>query len=95
MVMGLPENKCFRLIKNVGVNRAPVRIRLSGRVGDLGRDTFENENLIRQNKCFEKIIENVEVNRALAWICQQGQVGDSGRDTFENKNLIKRNKCFD
>ena len=59
MVMGLPEKKCFRLIKkvqnrilttcfgkiieNVGVNRAPVRIRLSGRVRDSGRDTFENE----------------------------------------------------
>ena len=86
MVMGLPENKCFRLIKNVGVNRAPVRIRLSGRVGDSGRDTFENENLIRQNKCFEKIIENVGVNRAPAWIRQPGQVGDSGHDTFENEN---------
>ena len=56
MVMGLPENKLFRLIKNVGVNRALVRIRLSGRVWNLGRDTFENENFIRQNKCFEKII---------------------------------------
>ena len=70
MVMGLPEKKCFHLIKkvqnrltlttcfgkiveNVGVNRAPVRIRLSGRVGDSGRDTFENENLIRRNKCFD------------------------------------------
>ena len=54
MVMGLPENKCFRLIKkNVGVNRAPVRIRLSGRVGDSGRDTFENKNLIKRNKCFD------------------------------------------
>ena len=67
MVMGLPEKKCFRLIKkvqnrttcfgkiieNVGVNRAPIRIRLSGRVGDSGRDTFENKNLIRQNKCFD------------------------------------------
>ena len=53
MVMGLPENKCFRLIKNVGVNRAPVLIRLLGRVGDSGRDTFENKNLIRQNKCFD------------------------------------------
>ena len=53
MVMGFPENKCFRLIKNVGVNRAPVRIRLSGRVGDLGRDTFENKNLIKRNKCFD------------------------------------------
>ena len=64
MVMGLPEKKCFCLIKkvqngitlttcfgkiieNVGVNRAPVRIRLSGRVGDSGRDTFENKNLIK------------------------------------------------
>ena len=95
MVMGLPENKCFRLIKNVGVNRAPVQIRLSGRVGDSGRDTFENENLIRQNKCFEGIIENVGVNRTPSWIRKLGQVGDSGRNTFENKILIKRNKCFD
>ena len=86
MVMGLPENKCFRLIKNVRVNRARFRIRLSGRVGDSGRDTFEKKNLIRQNKCFEKIIENVGVNRAPAWIRQPGQVADSGRDTFENKN---------
>ena len=53
MVMGLPENKCFRLIKNVGVNRAPVRIRLSGRVGDSDRDTFENKILIKRNKCFD------------------------------------------
>ena len=53
MVMGLPESKCFRLIKIVGVNRAPVRIRLSGRVGDSGRDTFENKNLIKRNKCFD------------------------------------------
>ena len=56
---------------------------------------LKTKNLIRQNKCFEKIIENVGVNRAPAWIHQPGQVGDSGRDTFENKNLIKRNKCFD
>ena len=53
MVMGLPENKCFRLIKIVGVNRAPVRIRLSGRVGDSGHDTVENKNLIKRNKCFD------------------------------------------
>ena len=39
---------CFgKIIENVGVNRAPVRIRLSGRVGDSGRDTFENKNLIK------------------------------------------------
>ena len=78
------------IIKNVGVNRAPVRIRLSGRVRDSSRDTFENENLIKQNKCFEMIIENVGVNRTLTWIRQSGRVGDSGRDTFENKNLIKQ-----
>ena len=78
------------IIENVGVNRVPVRIRLSGRVGDSGHDTFENENLIKPNKCFEMIIENVEVKRAPAWIRQSGQVGDSGRGTFENKNLIKR-----
>ena len=35
-----------KINKNVGVNRAPVRIRHSGRAGDSGRDTFENENLI-------------------------------------------------
>ena len=40
-------NKCFAKInENVGVNRAPVRIRHSGRAGDSGRDTFENKNLI-------------------------------------------------
>ena len=39
--------KCFdKINENVGVNRAPVRILHSGRTGDLGRDTFENENLI-------------------------------------------------
>ena len=47
------------IIENVGVNRAPVQIRLSGRVGDSGRDTFENENLIKPNKFFGMIIENV------------------------------------
>ena len=52
MVMGLPENKCFRLIKNVRVNRAPVRIRLSGRVGDSGRDTFENEKFNKTKQMF-------------------------------------------
>ena len=78
------------IIENVGVNRAPVRIRLSGQVEDLGRETFENENLIKLNKCFEMIIENVGVNRAPAWIRQPGKVRDSGRDTFENENLIKQ-----
>ena len=82
------------IIKNVGVNRAPARIRLSGRVGDSGCDTFENENLIKPNKCFEMIIENVGVNRAPARIRLFGRVGDSGRDTFENENLIKSNKCL-
>ena len=77
-------------MENVGVNRAPVRIRLLGRVGDSGRDTFENENLIKPNKCFEMIFENVGENRASAWIRQPGRVGDSGRDTFENENLIKQ-----
>ena len=39
--------KCFdKINENVGVNRAPVRIRHSGWAGDSGRDTFENENLI-------------------------------------------------
>ena len=32
-------------MENVGVNRAPVRIRQSGRVGDSGSDIFEKENL--------------------------------------------------
>ena len=52
MIMGLPENKCFRLIKNVGVNWAPVRIRLSGRFGDSGRDTFENEKFNKRKQMF-------------------------------------------
>ena len=86
MVMGLPENKCFHLIKNVGVNRAPVQIRLRVESGIRVTTFLKTKNLIRQNKCFEKIIENVGVNRAPAWIRQPGQVGDSGRDTFENKN---------
>ena len=39
--------KCFdKIIKNVGVNRAPAWIRQPGRDGDSGRDTFENKNLI-------------------------------------------------
>ena len=78
------------IIENVGVNRASVRIRLSGRVEDSGRDTFENENLIKPNISFEMIIKNVGVNRASAWIRQPGRVGDSVPDTFENENLIKR-----
>ena len=77
------------IIENVEVNRDPARIRLSGRVGDSVRDTFENENLIKPNKCFEMIIENVGVIRASARIRQPSRVGDSGRDTFENENLIK------
>ena len=41
--------KCFvKINENVGVNRAPVRIRHSGRVGDSGRGIFEKENLITQ-----------------------------------------------
>ena len=41
--------KCFdKINENVGVNRAPVRIRHSGRTEDSGRDTFENENLIKR-----------------------------------------------
>ena len=39
--------KCFdKINENVGVNRAPVQIRHSGRAGDSGRDIFEKENLI-------------------------------------------------
>ena len=41
--------KCFdKINENVGVNRAPVRIHHSGRAEDSGRDTFENENLIKR-----------------------------------------------
>ena len=41
-------NKRFNKInENVGVNRAPVRIRPSGRAGVSGRDNFEKENLIK------------------------------------------------
>ena len=41
-------NKRFNKInENVGVNQAPVRIRHLGRAGDLGRDNFEKENLIK------------------------------------------------
>ena len=71
-----------------GVNRALAWIRQSGQVGDSGRDTFENKNLIKPNK--KVLIENVGVKRAPAWIRQPVRVGDSGRDTFENENLIKR-----
>ena len=58
MIMGLPKTetasttkqliKCFdKINENVGVNRAPVLIRHSGRAGDSGRDTLEKENLIK------------------------------------------------
>ena len=41
-------NKRFNKInENVGVNRAPVRIRHSGRAEVSGRDNFEKENLIK------------------------------------------------
>ena len=41
-------NKRFNKInENVGENRAPVRIRHSGRARDSGRDNFEKENLIK------------------------------------------------
>ena len=41
-------NKCFdKINENVGVNRAPVRTRPSGRAGNSGRDTFEKENVIK------------------------------------------------
>ena len=58
--MGLPKKmkpfsqlnkliKCFdKINENVGVNRAPVRIRHSGRARDSGHDTFENENFIKR-----------------------------------------------
>ena len=58
--MGLPKTetvsatndiiKIFdKINENVGVNRAPVRIRHSGRAEDSGHDTFEKENLITRN----------------------------------------------
>ena len=61
MIMGLPKLKplpqrndiikCFdKINKNVGVNRAPVRICHSGRARDSGRDIFEKENLITRKK---------------------------------------------
>ena len=41
-------NKRFNKInENVGVNRAPVRIRHWGRAGVSGGDNFEKENLIK------------------------------------------------
>ena len=52
MVMGLPGKKCFRLIKNVGVNWALIRIRLSGRVEDSSCDTFENEKFNKTKQMF-------------------------------------------
>ena len=42
------QNVFEKIIENVGVNRAPGWIRQLGRVGDSGRDTFENENLIKR-----------------------------------------------
>ena len=36
-----------KIIENVGVNQAPVRIRPSGRARDSGHDTFEKENVIK------------------------------------------------
>ena len=57
MIVGLPKTetasatndiiKIFdKINENVGVNRAPVRIRHSGGAGDSSRDIFEKENLI-------------------------------------------------
>ena len=49
--MGLPKNETAsvtKIIKNVGVNRAPAWIRQPGRDRDSGRDTFENEILIKR-----------------------------------------------
>ena len=58
MIMGLPKTetasandiiKCFdKINEKIGVNRAPVRIRHSGRARDSGSDIFEKENLITQ-----------------------------------------------
>ena len=48
--MNFDINKCFdKINENVGVNRALVRTRPSGRAGDSSRDTFEKENLIKCN----------------------------------------------
>ena len=39
--------KCFdKINESVGVNRAPIRIRHSGRARNSGRGIFEKENLI-------------------------------------------------
>ena len=44
----ITSTTCFgKIIENVGVNRAPAWIRQSGQVGDSGRDTFENKDLIK------------------------------------------------
>ena len=37
-----------KINENVGVNRAPVWIRPSGRAGVSGRDNFVKENLIKE-----------------------------------------------
>ena len=61
MIVGLPKTETAyatkkkinlikrfnKISKNVGVNRALVQIRHSGRARDSGRDTFEKENLIK------------------------------------------------
>ena len=56
-----------KINENVGVNRAPVRIRHSGRAGDLGRDIFEKENLITR-----KI---KELNRVSPGFCSDSPFG--------------------
>ena len=60
MIVGLPKTETASVIKinklikrfnkinkNVGVNWAPIRISHSGQAWDSGRDTFEEENLIK------------------------------------------------
>ena len=41
------NNIIDKIIENVGVNRAPVRIRPSGRAGDSSPDSFEKEKEIK------------------------------------------------
>ena len=50
------------LIENVGVNRAPAWIRQPGQVRDSGRDIFENENLIKEAKCFKRASQIMKCN---------------------------------
>ena len=68
--------KCFdKINENVGVNRAPVRIRHSGRAKDSGRAIFEKENLITWKNKRNKI----ERPRVSVRTHQSGRAGLGGR----------------